>query len=314
MVQFSGCARLFARYARGLGRQLPLAVAGDVTAVHRTRVASRRLSEILPIVSGSSRRVRRKLRRVRRTFGSVRELDVLVELFDERSPECDAIAASLRSELMAAREVRCRRLRMKFGRGKATKIRRTLAALVREVSQLQRSRGWREALAIRLARRTGQFRNALEGARSLYVPDKQHAVRITAKRLRYTLECAAAAGDEAAVRLLGTLRRAQQLLGRQHDVRMLLDRVHAFQADHVGKPALGVLDRLETNLEADCRRLQARYVRLLPALKELADRASEIAAGLALQLRSSRTVKMALPLGHVMPGRRDAGRAKRSNG
>ena len=314
MVQFRGCARLFVRYVRGLGRQLSLAVAGDGTAVHRARVASRRLNEILPIVAGSSGRVRRKLRRVRRILGSVREVDVLVELFDERSRRGDAMAAALRNDLMAAREGRCRRLRAKIGRGKATKIKRTLAALVRDVSRRQRPRGWRQALAVRLARRASQFRHALADAPWLYVPDKQHGVRITAKRLRYTLECAAAAGDEGVAQLLGTLRRAQQLLGRQHDVRVLLDRVHAFQAHYSGKPALGVLDRLETDLEAECRRLQARYLRLLPALKELVDRAGQIAAGLAPPLRATRTVKMALPIGRVMPGRRDAGRARLSNG
>ena len=59
---------------------------GDVRALHRTRVASRRLREILPVLQldpGVARRLGRRLRKVTQRLGAVRELDVLCLLLDE---------------------------------------------------------------------------------------------------------------------------------------------------------------------------------------------------------------------------------------
>ena len=53
---------------------------GDVRALHRARVASRRLREILPILQlerGVTRKLVRRLRKVTDRLGTVRELDVL---------------------------------------------------------------------------------------------------------------------------------------------------------------------------------------------------------------------------------------------
>src|SRR5438045_4197461 len=59
---------------------------GDVRALHRTRVASRRLRELLPILQldpDLARKLVRRLRRVTERLGTVRELDVLLLLLDE---------------------------------------------------------------------------------------------------------------------------------------------------------------------------------------------------------------------------------------
>jgi len=59
---------------------------GDVRAVHRTRVASRRLREVLPILQLDpevSEKLSRRLRKVTQRLGVVRELDVLLALIDE---------------------------------------------------------------------------------------------------------------------------------------------------------------------------------------------------------------------------------------
>src|SRR5439155_14989866 len=55
-------------------------------ALHRARVASRRLRELLPVLQlehGTGRKLNRRLRRVTNRLGSVRELDVLLMLIDE---------------------------------------------------------------------------------------------------------------------------------------------------------------------------------------------------------------------------------------
>ena len=59
---------------------------GDITALHRARVASRRLRELLPVLQldhGVAVKLNRRLRRVTARLGTVRELDVLLLLIDE---------------------------------------------------------------------------------------------------------------------------------------------------------------------------------------------------------------------------------------
>ena len=56
---------------------------GDVRALHRTRIASRRLREVLPILqldAEVTRKLSRRLRKVTRRLGALRELDVLLVL------------------------------------------------------------------------------------------------------------------------------------------------------------------------------------------------------------------------------------------
>src|SRR5450432_1890131 len=59
---------------------------GEVRALHRARVASRRLREQIPMLqleSGAARKLGRRLRKVTARLGTVRELDVLLLLIDE---------------------------------------------------------------------------------------------------------------------------------------------------------------------------------------------------------------------------------------
>src|SRR6478735_10737013 len=74
---------------------------GDVRALHQTRVASRRLREILPVLQVEpdvASRLGRRLRKVTQRLGGVRELDVLSLLIEE-------LAASGRYDQPAMRKV-----------------------------------------------------------------------------------------------------------------------------------------------------------------------------------------------------------------
>ena len=60
---------------------LPAAASGDVTSVHRARVASRRLREVLPVLaeaadSDALDRAGQQVRRITQALGPIRELDV----------------------------------------------------------------------------------------------------------------------------------------------------------------------------------------------------------------------------------------------
>src|SRR5262245_11638573 len=91
---------LLQRLSRALQRHIPAAIAGDDRGVHQARVTTRRLREAVPVfatgLTGSKAgKARRKIRRVTRALGTVRELDVTVQLLDElaRSPRVSRHAA-----------------------------------------------------------------------------------------------------------------------------------------------------------------------------------------------------------------------------
>src|SRR5262245_55470530 len=78
---------------------------GEPKAVHQTRVASRRLRELLPVLrldSPLTRKLARRLRKVTRRLGRVRELDVLLMVVDElheTRPDVQAVLARVAGEL-----------------------------------------------------------------------------------------------------------------------------------------------------------------------------------------------------------------------
>ena len=91
---------------RALAKHLPAALTGDSHAVHQARVASRRLRETLPIVGADldgakaakgAKKVRRRMRRLTRALGPVRELEVALGMVAP-PPEAGA-SAGLRPEL-----------------------------------------------------------------------------------------------------------------------------------------------------------------------------------------------------------------------
>ena len=90
-ITASAVQRALARRVRALERDLPAVLDDDVEALHRSRVASRRLREILPVLGLERhpgrqtpvRKLRRRLRRLTSALGGVRELDVALGILDE---------------------------------------------------------------------------------------------------------------------------------------------------------------------------------------------------------------------------------------
>ena len=101
-------------------------------------------------------------------------------------------------------------------------------------------------------------------ARTSYLPERLHAVRISVKKLRYALEVASEARGAAPRAELALLKHSQDLLGRLHDLQVLIDRARQVQAA-LAPPNITTwrgLEALVDVLEDDCRRrLHARYIR-----------------------------------------------------
>ena len=280
-----GTARVLQRLTRALNRHLPAAVGGDRLGVHQARVASRRLREAVPVLStglspSKAHKAMRKIRRLTRALGTVRELDVTLHLLDEFARKdhiprsaVEDVRAHVLGERARSREVMVERL----GRINRKKLNRRLASVCEALDEAEHER-WREALASRLLKRAKRLRAAIDEAGQMYAPERLHQVRIASKKLRYGLELAAESGGTGAQPLVRTIKRAQDLLGRLHDQQILQNHVSAVQAEVPGgarQTGAGGADRvrpLETlarHIEEECRRLHGRYVAAVPALKAL---------------------------------------------
>ena len=178
---------------------------GDIEAVHQARVASRRLREVLPALGLEGdivQKLSRRLKRVTKHLGAVRELDVLMLTIAElgrdsrySSAALTQLMASVQRDRVAARE----RLTTKLP---VQEIQRLVRRLKRAAKQSESAndqsgqpgsvpRSGRElewAVEARATRRAACVRVAIETAGTVYDPERLHKVRIAVKKLRYSLE------------------------------------------------------------------------------------------------------------------------------
>ena len=235
-------------------------------------------------------RLGRRLRKVTSQLGKVRELDVLLLLAEELHESdrydpaaVDRVVDRISRERSRARRRIGKRLPVDELKRIARKLDRVLEAVERADAadrSADAARAWRWATQARVARRASALLGAVRLAGALYLPDRLHTVRIGVKKLRYAFELSCEiAGTKGSADLL-TLKRAQDLLGRMHDIQLLVDRVRQVQAS-VAAPELSTwrnLDVLTTTLENGCRRLHGRYVHERAALEELCERLGPRAA------------------------------------
>ena len=82
------------------------------------------------------------------------------------------------------------------------------------------------------------------------------------KKLRYALELVRELSGSRAMAAIRSLKDAQELLGRMHDLEILIARTRAIQgtASATNLRLSGDLDRLVRRLENECRQLHGHYV------------------------------------------------------
>jgi CHAD domain-containing protein len=305
MNRSSNLVRLLERRTRALNRHLPRAMAGDDTGVHQARVASRRLREAVPVLTdglaGSQRgKARRKIRRLTRALGSVRELDVTLHLLDEIGEKPGVSRPALldvRAHVIEERERRQAVMHERLAAVNADKLAKRLEAVRVALLEPTPEHNWRAALASRIAKRARRLERAIADAGQIYGPDALHQVRIAAKKLRYAVEIASESGAAPASVTMRTLKRVQDTLGRLHDLQVLQHHVAAVAAApppaNRGTPDVG-LAVLARRIEDECRHLHGRYIGMLPMLREAVETARlQIAVRLTAS-RRSRAAKMGL--------------------
>jgi len=265
-----------------LRRALPAAKDGDVKSLHRARVATRRLRAALPLFGAGRKaeKVARCVRRLTRLLGPARELDVSLLILDELEKNPDVPRAAidrLRASIAEERRRLQEHVRDRLDDFDIQKVRKRAIAAARKGVDEKASRD-AEAVAWareRTTRRARRLNAAIEHAAGLYLPDRLHDVRIAIKKLRYTLELDAGRQQNAALR---TLRSMQDLLGRMHDLEVLIARTRSIQSSP-GASTLKMsadLDRLVRRLETECRQLHGHYMASRAKLIALCERLMKV--------------------------------------
>jgi CHAD domain-containing protein len=249
---------------------------GGTGAVHRLRVASRRLRAALPLAAKpaglAADGTLRDVRRMTRAFGTVRELDVartLLEDFAGRNPWAASALARVDDHCAALRDRALATARKRLAHDKMALMRSRVEALADRVLQRDRGRATTVALLTDVSRRARDLSAAMDHAGTVYSVEALHEMRIAAKKLRYTLEMAGGvlghAGERTAVR---ALKRLQARLGSIHDMQVAQGHLRAV----AGAPKTGVafaedLARVDQAMEIHCRRLHAQVVRRKPEIE-----------------------------------------------
>jgi CHAD domain-containing protein len=262
-----------------LSRTLPGARKGDVHAVHQARVATRRIREALPLVARgrAGKSLKKSVRKLTRALGPVRELDVALMNLDQLRNSGDipeAAIARLRQLVMEERQRLGAEMVRRISQYNLPKLQKKAVEAAGRGPATGARDPRRAAVAMaRAARRAVTLRAAMENAAGIYLPDRLHEVRIAVKKLRYALEIAQDLSGSRATMRIRTLKRVQDLLGRMHDLEMLIARTRAIQS-RAGAPNLSLsadLDRLVRRLENECRRLHVRYMNDRKALRGICD-------------------------------------------
>ena len=251
-------------------RAMPASQAGDVTSVHQARVASRRLRSALPVLgvradADALDGARRRVRRITRALGPVRELDVALGLLTEFEAKKAVSAKStglVRQAVTAERNARRHEMLREITPARLDKLRKRLVEMAAPGKhRLVLPSGAEEAAKQSAVRAVG-LRTAIELAGGLYLPDRLHRVRIAAKKLRYALEIQRELTGSRSTSRLNRLKVQQDLLGRMHDLEMLIDRTRGVQEAVAASDRRSVaeLDTLIRLLEEECRQGHAVYM------------------------------------------------------
>lgn len=270
-------------------KAMPAAQAGDEISVHQVRVASRRLREALPVLGARADvdaidSAGKRVRRITRALGPVRELDVTLSLLaelDEKSLAPKRAIARVRAAVIEERQKRRRDMLTEMTPSKLEKLRKRLGQVAASESRTVPLRDAKAEADAKTAKRARALKEAIERAGGIYLADRLHRVRIQAKKLRYALEIQRELARSRSQASLNRLKHQQDLLGRVHDLEILIERARDMQASlPANRRAMAEVDTLIRAVEDECREEHAAYMRGRPALIKLCDALIATSAGI----------------------------------
>jgi CHAD domain-containing protein len=205
----------------------------DIEYVHRLRVSSRRLNTALAMfqICYSAKRVKawqKDIRQVTRILGKARDLDTQAEAVKTYLQTTATIEQypGLRRMLLRVRQKRILVQEELLEMLNTLDHRQTLASLERRTNALQKKKDnsshQEEETLIEYAGRMispelDKFLSYDSFVDQVEAVEELHAMRIAAKKLRYTLECFSAVYPDHLDAYLSTMRAIQDQLGTIHD-------------------------------------------------------------------------------------------------
>lgn len=296
---------LAVRQSHELLKHVPGVRDGDPDAIHDARVATRRLRAVLEVLEdGHGERhaaLTEGMRVLGRALGAARDLDVVVELLEEKIWQVPDAARAVVTLSHGARDERALARRELIKRIERSPLDDFAP------SAFRRSRMWRSRsgsigtnLRQRLHKQSTKLTDAVDYASGVYFPNRAHQVRIHTKRLRYLVELASTTSRPRDDRELTILKRVQSLLGDLHDRELLLQRLE--KAGEQGTE-IGAL-RLRVVSERDD--LFRDYLSRRDDLREVSDSIRRRTAGTArnwMPIAALLAVPSALVIGLASRGR-----------
>jgi exopolyphosphatase/guanosine-5'-triphosphate,3'-diphosphate pyrophosphatase len=232
------------------------------TAVHRVRVAARRVGVALAAFQGCCNeedwsRARKLVRRVRRAAGILRDADVHSSLVsalrghEQAAPS--AVVEFVLDRINKDREEGEQRLR-RFLDGSFTKRLRRAGSAVVESLEAADHGGTLDSMGASELSRLAQEVVSLGGER-IEEPAHLHELRLAVKRLRYTLEVfAACVGEAERGRIMLLLEEAQKQAGEVNDVLVLVQRLTGYVQEFEGA------EETDESLRSSLVELRDRYM------------------------------------------------------
>ena len=247
---------------------LPAVRDGSSEAIHKARVATRRMRAVVPLLAGrftpaDLEHLDGLLRKVTRRLGRARDVDVQLELLksiEPAAPRTGEDVQLLRSEWRARRDRRVRRLIKSLERLRVEQQLGDIAARLRTHAPaflIARrypfaAPVWANVLGAELRDLAGAVAADIDRAGGVMFSNRLHEARISIKKLRYAMEIATVTGRANLERSVRSVRKAQQILGCIHDLDMLAEAVR--KTPHGEQRILPVVDHQR-------RTLHDRYLR-----------------------------------------------------
>ena len=267
-------AVLLDQQTAALKTQLDGVYDGDAEAVHRARVATRRIRELLGLLrvhgGNSERDVVDSYQQVGRALGKVRDIDVQVGLIRSLEAHGPDTAVSLAVVRQAHEHDRLSKMRRLIKTLERLNVDTLLGAMtnghpITLWSRLH-SGTWRQQLRRLALERAHAGVESIAHSTGVYFPNRVHATRIAIKQLRYAAEIAEGTGLSDLREAIKELRKGQEVLGDLHDRQSLCDTLFEFRKrDGVDPGHIKLVSRV---LEAEVLALHSQYLGRRAALAE----------------------------------------------
>lgn len=243
---------LAARYVRKQAKQLAAQLQGarkaeDPERIHQARVASRRLRAAMRMFGDcfsakQVKRWRKQIRRVTTRLGDARDKDVqiaflagVLDALDEKGPRPGIVRMMVRWEQQRERlQPKVVKAADRFETSGVLKQMRTVSKRVLSAAKAQ-GLGVQSQFTFRQTEQhiLGSLERLLPYQESLADPEdreRHHAMRIAAKRLRYTVEISRPVYNGQLDGTIDAIKRVQTLLGEVHDCDVWIEQLQEFAA------------------------------------------------------------------------------------